>query len=546
MNHGFNFPSSSARPNIDLAPTMSEEEIKNMDYNFDAHLFQDSNYDDFLNDIDFSNVFNSNDTNNDPFGNSDFPHQENGFNISNQNSQQMIPDHQKQQHNGMNIFQNQQMHPQQNFQIFHQNQLNQQQQQINQIQFNQQIQFDQQQQQQQFQFNQQQLSQQQFQINFQNQFHASQLQQLQFQQDQFQRQIQQQQLQLQQMQKLLQQQLRQNAENTSGNGYYSQGQNKQPNSPNIPNFNMNDFGINDFNTLAEYEVNPDSYIDYTRNVNIDDIIELQKSDQRMMSPHNRPMQQSNQIPHPIPKEKSRKMSSSDLKKNHINYAIPIPLDNVNPQYSPMKTNYSAPIPRSFEKADDTISFSDPSQIPADSEYTFQAAFNDPNLVFCPLQLGFEPHEYWLFQDRKISFRDLVLKFFRHTKTNQTKFMYKLYDMLRLTTCYPQLKQIVGVYFVNDYVIVAKKNSLINMLGINPKNVDGSLFHKQGNFSTHGFIEVNERNYTDVGFETKPEVDIKEARLLFHKDFKFVNRVMKTKELDSILYENESKKYYGKK
>lgn len=189
---------------------------------------------------------------------------------------------------------------------------------------------------------------------------------------------------------------------------------------------------------------------------------------------------------------------------------------------------------------------DPNTLLALSTQSFNMAMSNRSLVFQPMTLSFEPYEYWLFQERSLSFNDLVCKFFRHNKTNFTKFMYKLYDMLRITTVFPSLKQAVGVYFINDVAISVDKYAMINMLSLNPKNVDGSLFHKQGNFPTHGFIEVTSENYKEAGFTKNPVYKSKSIRILFNKDHKFVNKVMSTAELDAIAYENKSKKAYKRK
>ena len=219
--------------------------------------------------------------------------------------------------------------------------------------------------------------------------------------------------------------------------------------------------------------------------------------------------------------------------------IPSPL-TINNQM----TSSTSTIPIDFSMG--SMTTDDPNAFYALSAQSFNMAMSNRSLLFQPMALSFEPYEYWLFQERTLSFNDLVCKFFRHNKTNFTKFMYKLYDMLRITTVFPSLRHAVGVYFINNVAISVDKYAMINMLALNPKNVDGSLFHKQGNFPTHGFIEVSNENYKEAGFTKNPVYKSKSVRILFNKDHKFVNKVMSTAELDAIAYENKSKKTYKRK
>ena len=59
-----------------------------------------------------------------------------------------------------------------------------------------------------------------------------------------------------------------------------------------------------------------------------------------------------------------------------------------------------------------------------------------------------------------------------------------------------------------------KRIFARLLGI--KTIDGSLFHQQGNFPSHGFVELNEK---EAAAEVSPEhlegVDYETVRLLVH-------------------------------
>jgi hypothetical protein len=84
------------------------------------------------------------------------------------------------------------------------------------------------------------------------------------------------------------------------------------------------------------------------------------------------------------------------------------------------------------------------------------------------------------------------------------------------SCYAFL----GVQWLNDDVIKVNKTVFAKLLGI--KVIDGSLFHQQGNFPSHGFVELgaqNARNF--VNPEQLNGVDFDAVRLLIHRNRVFV-------------------------
>jgi hypothetical protein len=150
---------------------------------------------------------------------------------------------------------------------------------------------------------------------------------------------------------------------------------------------------------------------------------------------------------------------------------------------------------------------------AASNLAFQNATGDTSLVFCPQELGFLPSKYWLTGD--VSFGDLVTKFFQRKNNANCRFPHKLYNALALVDRRPSLFNLVGVRWVNDRVFLVDKFILGRLLGINA--IDGGLFHSQGNFPSHGFVELVGQELEQV--KTRfclAEVDQDRMRLLYHK------------------------------
>ena len=125
-------------------------------------------------------------------------------------------------------------------------------------------------------------------------------------------------------------------------------------------------------------------------------------------------------------------------------------------------------------------------------------------------------------------------------------MYKLYNMLLLTSKLPQLKNIVGVFWINKFVFCVEREKIARMLGLSDNCVNGALFNMQGNFPTHGFIEVTSDNLKEVGLSEnciKFQVDV---YYYTHKDRTFTMRCMTAEEINDIKYKNENKRIYRPK
>lgn len=106
----------------------------------------------------------------------------------------------------------------------------------------------------------------------------------------------------------------------------------------------------------------------------------------------------------------------------------------------------------------------------------------------PHKIGMVPYEFFkkYGKDQSVSITTIVKEFFRSRMTKYTKFQYKLFDMLRLSLIYPKLGDLLGCSWINDKVFMIEKNAFACALGI--RTIEGSLFHKQGNFPCHGFID----------------------------------------------------------
>lgn len=68
-----------------------------------------------------------------------------------------------------------------------------------------------------------------------------------------------------------------------------------------------------------------------------------------------------------------------------------------------------------------------------------------------------------------------------------QFDYKLYNALCISKRFPESFPFVGAKWVSNTVIKINAPVIANLLGIHA--VQGGLFHKQGNFTRHGYQHV---------------------------------------------------------
>jgi hypothetical protein len=152
-----------------------------------------------------------------------------------------------------------------------------------------------------------------------------------------------------------------------------------------------------------------------------------------------------------------------------------------------------------------------------SNADYQAALSDSSLVFSPQALGFLPSNYWLALDA--TFGDLVTKFFQRKNNANCRFPHKLYNALTLVDHNPMTFHLLGVQWVTDRVFKVDKWIFARLLGITA--VDGGLFHRQGNFPSHGFAELTTSEIDALrATHDISDVDQDRVRLLIHKSNSF--------------------------
>jgi hypothetical protein len=138
---------------------------------------------------------------------------------------------------------------------------------------------------------------------------------------------------------------------------------------------------------------------------------------------------------------------------------------------------------------------------------------DPGITFNPRELGFIPRKTWA--AGKMSFGDLVSNFFQKKNHSTALFSHKLYNALKITTDDSFYFEYVGVEWITDDILKIDKTSFARLLGI--KTINGSLFHQQGNFPSHGFLELSDVEATQRLTEADlMGIDYETVRLLIHQ------------------------------
>ena len=150
----------------------------------------------------------------------------------------------------------------------------------------------------------------------------------------------------------------------------------------------------------------------------------------------------------------------------------------------------------------------------DSNQSFKEASLDNNKTFSPNSIGFVPPSYWL--NSSMTFGELINQFFQRKNNANCRFPQKLYNALLLVQNYPNMFPLVGVKWITDDTFLVDKYVFGRLLGISA--CDGGLFHRQGNFPSHGFIELHPN---DINGDFDPNIaDYDRVRLLRHSSRKF--------------------------
>jgi hypothetical protein len=187
-----------------------------------------------------------------------------------------------------------------------------------------------------------------------------------------------------------------------------------------------------------------------------------------------------------------------------------------PKRPPILPNFprSPPDARHFPFAH-SVSFPQPQL-----ENDFQLACADRTLLFKPYELGFIPIPW---PQRKRSLGDLVKAFFTKKRSQNSRFCHKLVNALKITDCDRNYFNLISVAWVADTVFKVDKVRFARLLGI--KAIDGSLFHRQGNFPSHGFVEVDVAEAKQmISREELQGVDFDIVRLMKHESGTFTRGI----------------------
>ena len=147
--------------------------------------------------------------------------------------------------------------------------------------------------------------------------------------------------------------------------------------------------------------------------------------------------------------------------------------------------------------------------------TFYAVCNDISMRFNPKRIGFIPPNLW--EDREMTFGECVNDFFQRKNNANSRFSHKLFNALKLSEYNPIYTAFVGVKWLTDTILRVDKRAFARLLGI--RSIDGSLFHQQGNFPSHGFFEIGAgdvQKYCPPNLDMTG-VDFENVRLLIHTD-----------------------------
>ena len=149
----------------------------------------------------------------------------------------------------------------------------------------------------------------------------------------------------------------------------------------------------------------------------------------------------------------------------------------------------------------------------ENERFFRIAMSNPMFRFNPVKLGFIPSSFW--SDNDVSFGDIVKIFFRRKNNSKCRFPHKLYHALILSSINPRMFSLIGARWIDNTLILINRQHFARLLGI--KAIEGSLFHQQGNFPSHGFVEIDPM----IVKKKFPDFDFTQNRIIKHNDGVFV-------------------------
>ncbi|KAH0786809.1 hypothetical protein GPJ56_009186 [Histomonas meleagridis] len=149
---------------------------------------------------------------------------------------------------------------------------------------------------------------------------------------------------------------------------------------------------------------------------------------------------------------------------------------------------------------------------------FAELCHDETVQINPFQIGFIPHNY--FRNQFYTFGNIVGDYFQKKNNPNCRFLHKLYNAIKLGEAYPEYLIYVGISWISNEVIQVSKYRFARLLGI--KTIDGSLFHRQGNFPSFGFTELSgEEIIREFGSQKLNSMDCDVDKLLKHEEGIFV-------------------------
>ena len=152
-----------------------------------------------------------------------------------------------------------------------------------------------------------------------------------------------------------------------------------------------------------------------------------------------------------------------------------------------------------------------------TDVAFMRAVMSPFCKVYPASVGLVPTALWKGIEC-VRFGELVEVLFQRRNNDNSRFTYKMCNALLLTDDNPDLFCVVGLKWVNDSVMALNKRIFAQLLGIAPTSVDGALLNSQGNFSTHGCVEVSRQVHL-IALGVTPE-QIMEQRVA-GEDYRFL-------------------------
>lgn len=148
-------------------------------------------------------------------------------------------------------------------------------------------------------------------------------------------------------------------------------------------------------------------------------------------------------------------------------------------------------------------------------------------------LHFIPQETW--NQKAVSLQYLAENYFSRKNNVTRRFEHKLWNALRITSAYPAMIKYIGVAWVTDTVFKVYKQTFAKLLNITC--VDGGLFHKQGNFTRHGFVILPDHaEHQQIPESQLEDVDHHDVVLMFHKNMSFTSQSSEDK-ISTCKWEN---------